>query len=177
MREITADLFDSWVHTALDQPQLMIMGRVTYEALSMISSSGTDEVSAKMNDLPKLVVSSTLQEPLAWNNSRLLQGDLADEISALKRQPGEPLRSIGSITLVKNMMQLGLVDRLRLMVFPLILGSAGREPIFAGYPRTGFELIDTEVLDSRLVLLEYRPASRAGEPIVEEPYHRRRESH
>ncbi len=88
MRELTADLFvtldgfasgadvgpyfgyfgpelDSWVHTALDQPQLIIMGRVTYEALSKISSSGTDEVSAKMNDHPKLVVSSTLQEPLS----------------------------------------------------------------------------------------------------------------
>lgn len=187
MRELTADLFvtldgfasgvdvgpyfgyfgpelDSWVRTALDQPQLILMGRVTYEALSKIPSSGTDDVSAKLNDLPKLVVSSTLQEPLAWNNSRLLEGDLADEISALKRQPGEPLRSIGSITLVKNMMQLGLVDRLRLILFPLTLGSAGREPIFAGYPKTGFELIETKVLDSRLVLLEYRPAGSGGEP-------------
>jgi dihydrofolate reductase len=184
MRELTSDLFvtldgfasgvdvgpyfgyfgpelDSWVQTALDQPQLIIMGRVTYEALSRISSSGTDDVSAKMNDLPKLVFSNTLQEPLAWNNTRLIRGDLANEINSLKRQPGEPLRSIGSITLVKNMMQLGLVDRLRLMVFPLILGSAGREPIYAGYSKTDLELIDTKVLDSKLVLLEYRPSSSA----------------
>jgi riboflavin biosynthesis pyrimidine reductase len=55
------------------------------------------------------------------------------------------------------MLQLGLVDRLRLMVFPVILGTAGREPIYANYPRTGLELIDTKVLDSRLILLEYRP--------------------
>jgi dihydrofolate reductase len=185
MRELTADLFvtldgfasgvdagpyfgyfgpelDRWVQTALDQPQLIIMGRVTYQALSKISASGTDDVSAKLNDLPKLVFSNTLQEPLAWNNTRLLQGDLANEIKSLKQQPGEPLRSIGSITLVKNMMQLGLVDRLRLMVFPLTLGSAGREPIFAGHPKTSFELIDTKVLDSRLDVLEYRPA-RSGD--------------
>ena len=55
------------------------------------------------------------------------------------------------------MMQLGLVDRLRLIVFPVILGVVGREPIYAGYPRTGLELIDTKVLDSRLIILEYRP--------------------
>jgi len=88
----------------------------------------------------------------------LLKGSLADEIMALKRQSGDPLRSIGSISLVKNMIQLGLVDRLRLMVFPLILGSTGREQIYTSYPQTGLELIDTKVLDSRLIVLEYRPA-------------------
>ena len=55
------------------------------------------------------------------------------------------------------MMQLGLVDRLRLMIFPLVLGSAGREPIYPGYPQTGLELVDTKILDSRLVVLEYCP--------------------
>ncbi len=181
MRELTADLFitldgfasgvdegpyfgyfgrelESWVRNALDQPQLIIMGRITYEALAKFSVSDTDEVSARMNDLPKLVFSGTLEGPLAWKNTRLVKGNVADEIGALKQQPGDPLRSIGSITLVKSMIQLGLVDRLRLMVFPLILGSAGREPIYAGYPRTGLELIDTKVLDSRLIVLEYRPA-------------------
>ena len=69
---------------------------------------------------------------------------------------------MGSISLVKSMMQLGLVDRLRLIVFPLILGDAGREPIFAGYPQGSLDLIDTKVLDSRLILLEYRPVSRAA---------------
>jgi len=59
------------------------------------------------------------------------------------------------------MMQQGLVDRLRLMVFPLILSSVGREPIYAGYPQAGLELINTKVLDSRVILLEYRPVRRA----------------
>lgn len=185
MRELTADLFISldgfasgvnqaayfgyfgqnlgdWVRDHLEQPQVMIMGRATYVALAQFSASATDELSVKMSSVPKLVFSSTLKEPLAWKNTRLLKSAVADEIRALKQQPGNPLRSIGSISLVKSMMQLGLVDRLRLMVFPLILGSAGREPIFADYPQRSLELIDTKVLDSRLILLEYRPVIRSA---------------
>jgi riboflavin biosynthesis pyrimidine reductase len=66
---------------------------------------------------------------------------------------------MGSLTLVRSMMELGLVDRLRLVVFPLILGDAGREPFLAGYPKTSLELTETRVLDSRLVVMEYRPTS------------------
>jgi dihydrofolate reductase len=185
MRELTSDLFISldgfasgvdqapyfgyfgqdlgnWVRAHLDQPQVIIMGRATFVALARFSVSATEEVSVKMSSLPKLVFSSTLKEPLAWKNTRLLKGAVADEIRALKQQRGDPLRSIGSISLVKSMVQLGLVDRLRLMVFPLILGSAGREPIYAGHPRASLELIDTKVLDSRLILLEYRPVRRTA---------------
>jgi dihydrofolate reductase len=185
VRELTADLFISldgfasgidqaayfgcygqelgdWVRDHLEQPQLIIMGRVTYVALAQFSASATDELSVRMSAVPKLVFSSTLKEPLAWKNTRLLNGAVADEIKVLKKQRGDPLRSIGSISLVKSMMQLGLVDRLRLIVFPLILGSAGREPIYAGYPQAGLELIDTKVLDSRLIILEYRPVRRTA---------------
>src|SRR5262249_54929788 len=147
-----------WVQDHLEQRQLLIMGRVTYEALARFAPSATDKVNARMTDLPKLVFSSTLEEPLAWKNTRLVKASVADEITALKQQAGDRLRSIGSVSLVKSMMQLGPVDRLRLLIFPLILGSAGREPIYVGYPRTVLELIDTKVLDSRLILLEYRPA-------------------
>jgi dihydrofolate reductase len=146
-----------WVSDQLQRPQLLIMGRVTYEALAQFAPSAADPMSIRMTELPKLVFSSTLKEPLAWKNTRLAKASVADEIRALKRQPGDPLRSIGSVSLVKSMMQLGLVDRLRLMVFPVILGTGGREPIYANYPRAGLELIDTKVLDSRLILAEYRP--------------------
>jgi dihydrofolate reductase len=184
MREFIADLFISldgfasgvneaayfgyfgeelgkWVRDELYQRQLLIMGRVTYEALARFVPAATDEVSVQMTNLPKLVFSHTIEEPLAWKNTRLVKASAADEITALKQQPGDRLRSIGSIRLVKSMMQLGLVDRLRLMVFPLILGDAGRESIYAGYLRTCLELIDSKVLDSRLILLEYRPAPHA----------------
>lgn len=181
MRELTADLFISldgfasgvnegpffgysgeqlgkWVTDHLQRPQLLIMGRVTYEALAQFAPSSADPVSVRMTEVPKLVFSSTLKEPLAWKNARLAKASVPDEIRALKRQPGDPLRSLGSVSLVKSMMQLGLVDRLRLMVFPVILGAAGREAIFADYARTGLELMGTTVLDSRLILIEYRSA-------------------
>ena len=180
MRELIADLFISldgfaagvnqpayfgyfgqelggWVRDHLAEPQAMLMGRVTYETLTRFSASATDDLSRRMAELPKIIFSSTLQEPLVWKNTRVLRGDAAEEIKALKQQPGGPLRTIGSISLVKSLMQQGLVDRLRLMVFPLILGSAGREPIFANYLHTRLDLAQTRVLDSRLVLMEYRP--------------------
>jgi dihydrofolate reductase len=147
-----------WVSDQLQGPQLLIMGRVTYEALAQFAPSAADPMSVRMTELPKLLFSSTLKEPLAWKNAGLAKASVADEIRALQRQPGGPLRSIGSVSLVKSMMQLGLVDRLRLMVFPVILGAVGREPIYANYQRKGLELIDTKVLDSRLILLEYRPS-------------------
>ena len=181
MRELTADIFLSldgfasgvkeaaffgysgedlgkWVSDNLRPPQVLIMGRVTYEAMAQFVPSATDASSVRMTELPKLVFSRTLKEPLGWKNARLARHPVAKEIRAMKEQAGDPLRSIGSISLVKSMLHLGLVDRLKLMVFPVILGSAGREPIFAGYSRTALELIDTKVLNSRLTLLEYRPA-------------------
>lgn len=184
MRQLTADLFISldgfasgvheaayfgysgpdlgdWVRKHLDKRQVILMGRVTYEMLAQFSASATDEVSTRMSALPKMVCSSTLREPLAWKNTRLIKGAIADEIKTVKQQEGDPLRCIGSIRLVKSLVKLGLVDRLRLMVFPLILGENGKEPIYADYPRLPLELVDTTVLDSRLILLEYRPPVRA----------------
>ena len=185
MRELTADLFISldgfasgvdeaayfgyfgsdlgnWVRDNLERDQVILMGRVTYEALARFSASATDEVSTRMSALPKVVCSSTLQEPLVWKNTLLAKGAVADEINALKQQEGDPLRCIGSIRLVKSLMKLGLIDRLRLVIFPLILGDTGKEPIYADYPRLPLKLINTKVLDSRLILLEYRPARRTS---------------
>jgi dihydrofolate reductase len=153
---------ESWVREHLDEPQVLLMGRVTYEALAGFGATATDEVSARMRAIPKLVFSNTIREPLAWSNTRLIRGDVAEAITALKKQGGDPLRSIGSICLVKSLAKLGLIDRLRLMVFPLILGETGREPIYADYPRLPLELVGTKVLDSRLVLVEYRAARRAS---------------
>jgi dihydrofolate reductase len=119
LRELTADLFISldgfasgvnqgayfgyfgknlgdWVRDHLEQPQVIIMGRATYVALAQFSASATDELSVRMSSIPKLVFSSTLNEPLIWKNTRLLKGAVADEIKALKEQPGDPLRSIGT---------------------------------------------------------------------------------
>ena len=149
---------DAWVGDILAEPQVIVMGRVTYQAMAAISISASDEVSARMNALPKAVVSNSLAEPLEWPNTRLVRGDLSTAIGALKRESREQLRTIGSLTLVGSMIRLGLVDLLRVTIFPLTLGNDGREPGFAGFPRAGFDLAGSRVLDSRLVMLDYRPS-------------------
>ena len=180
MRELTADLFISmdgfasglneppffgyfgddlgaWISENLAKPQVLLMGRVTYGALAQFAVGATDELNARMTALPKIVFSTTLHEPLAWKNTRLVKSPMELEIASLKQQTGDPLRSIGSISLVKSMIQSQLIDRLRLMIFPVVLGAAGREPILAGYKKTTFDLIRSTTLDSRLLLLEYKP--------------------
>jgi dihydrofolate reductase len=124
----------------LAAPQLVLMGRHTYLAMAAISRPGSDEIGRRMNELPKAVVSNTLTEPLEWQNTRLVSGDLTAKIRALEEISEVPLRTIGSMALVSSMMQLGLVDVLRITIFPITLGPDGREPIYAGYPRSEFEL-------------------------------------
>lgn len=149
----------TWIEAVVSEPQMLLMGRITYETMSAMSSSATDDASLRMSEQRKVVFSNTLAEPLTWANTRLVRGDLATAIGALKRDSQVPIRTIGSMALVNGMMRHGLVDRLRVLTFPLTLGADGREPIYAGYPRAGFELVRSEVLDSRLVLVEYRPAA------------------
>lgn len=183
MRELTADLFISldgfasgmhepplfgyhgedliaWIRKNLEEPQMLIMGRVTYAALAQFAIASNDELNVRMTALPKVVFSRTLQEPPSWKNTRFVRRSVEEEITTLKHERGEPLRSIGSISLVKNMIRSQLVDRLRLMIFPVVLGKAGREFIYTGYERTSFELMDSRILDSRITLLEYKPCKQ-----------------
>jgi dihydrofolate reductase len=147
----------SWIQMQLDPPQVILMGRNTY--VSLAGFAAADSGSVRMREIPKLVFSNTLNEPLTWNNTGVIGGKLEPQIRVLKQQPGDPIRVFGSLQLVEGLMQLGLVDRLRLMVFPLLLGNAGREPIYGRLPGTALHLVGSKVLDSRLVLLEYELAN------------------
>jgi dihydrofolate reductase len=151
----------AYMRRVLDEPQVMLMGRVTYEEMAGYWSRSSGEQAEAMNRLPKLVVSTTLTEPLAWRNSRLLTGELAEVIAALKSQPGDPIYSVGSIGLVHNLPRLGLVDRLRLVVFPVVYGAAGRRPMFEGIRRLDLDLVEATTLDASVVVLEYRSQPKA----------------
>lgn len=146
---------DEWIDVELDKPQLIVFGRVTYEALAAISSNGSDPGS-RLTESPKAVVSSTLSEPLEWANTRLIAGDAVDVLPAIKRASEVPIRTMGSISMVQNLTSAGLVDRLRLMVFPLTCGGAGGERIFETGGVERWKLEQTTILDRRIVLLEYR---------------------
>lgn len=144
-----------WIDRELAKPQVILMGRVTYEAFAALSRSGENENARRMTDIPKLVFSQTLKEPLSWSNTRLVASDLAEAIRSLKQESGDPLRTVGSPLLVADLLTLGFADRLRLIVFPQVLSTSGRDLIFANLPDIDLDLVDTRVLDSRLVLLEY----------------------
>jgi dihydrofolate reductase len=146
---------DQWIGAELDKPQVIVLGRVTYEALARLSFNGSDQGSRRLTKSPKVVVSSTLSEPLEWENTRLIAGDALATLPALKRDSDVPLRTMGSLSLVHSLASAGLVDRLRLMVFPLTCGSAGREHIFREGRLERWSLDHTKVLDGRVVLLEY----------------------
>lgn len=137
----------------------LLLGRVTYEGFSAAWPERGGEFADKMNEMPKFVVSSTLNE-LQWNNSTLIEGDVAEEVAKLKREDGGPILVTGSCTLVHTLVEHDLVDEYRVMVFPLVLGSGKR--LFPETPeKTVLSLVDTRSFDSGVQVHTYEPAERA----------------
>jgi dihydrofolate reductase len=135
----------------------MLLGRVTYEGFAAAWPSMKDEVgfAEKMNGMAKLVVSSTLAEAI-WSNSSVIDGDLREAVQALKSKDGGDVLVAGSATLVRWLLAEGLIDELRLMVHPIVLGSGKR--LFGELDEpAAFELAQTQLLASGSVILTYRP--------------------
>jgi dihydrofolate reductase len=138
-----------------------LLGRKTYELFAKHWSQITDEndpFATRLNRLPKYVASATLNR-VDWNNSSLLQGDVAEEIATLKSQPGNELQVQGSGTLVRTLMAHDLIDEYRLCFHPVVLGNGER--LFAnGTVPTAFKLIDTKTTSSGIVIHVYQPAGK-----------------
>jgi dihydrofolate reductase len=137
----------------------LLLGRVTYEEFvaSWPLRSG-DPFTDRMNSMPKFVASTTLQEPLEWN-ATLLKGDIADAVRALKEEQGRDLMIYGSGELVKTLMQHGLIDVYRVMLYPLVLGSGERFFREGGNP-TDLMLKGAHATSTGVVVLTYEPAGR-----------------
>ena len=148
-----------WQQYKLDETlaaEALLLGRVTYEGFAGAWPEREGEFADKMNSMPKHVVSATLTD-LDWNNSMLVQGDVADEVAKLKQQDGGDILVAGSRTLVHTLMEHGLVDEYRLMVFPVVLGSGRR--LFPDTPdKTVLKLADTQAFDSGVQVHTYHPA-------------------
>ena len=156
----TPGLLD-WVHGEVAVDHVMLMGATTYREMAEIVATHDDPTFPRMAELPKIVFSRTLQPPLTWANTTIVDEPLETAIPALKAEPGGlPMRTVGSRSLVRSLFHLGLVDRLRIMVFPMVHGAEGQEPLFADLPVLDLELTDTTVVDDRLVLLDYRVGER-----------------
>ncbi len=93
----------------------------------------------------------------------LVRGDAAEAVARLKRE-GVSLTTIGSLSLCRSLLQAGLVDRYRVVIFPVITGATGRERIYDGYPDVGLEMVDHRTFDNRVQLVEYRPTLLDGPP-------------
>jgi dihydrofolate reductase len=145
-----------WIDAEGAVAQVVLMGRRTYQMLADLPDEARDEGWHRMSRLDKVVFSRTLTR-VSWPNTRICGNDLVDEVRELKASSVVPLRTMGSLSVSRQLVDAGLVDRLRLMVFPLLAGPAGREAPFDGIGSADLELADQRTLDGRIVLLEYRP--------------------
>lgn len=141
----------------------LLLGRVTYEGFAKAWPSMKDDAgfADRMNSLPKYVVSRTLQE-VSWNNSRLIKGNVAEEVSRLKQQPGQDILLAGSAALVQTLMQHDLIDEYRLMLHPIVVGS-GKRLFGEGTDRKVLRLVETKTFSSGIVILSYQPAGKGSE--------------
>jgi dihydrofolate reductase len=145
----------------LEEVDTLLFGRVTYEGMASYWPTPAAEqddprVAAKMNTLPKLVVTRTLDRA-DWANTRIVKDDVAAELTRLKQQPGKDIAIFGSSDLVVSLLGMGLVDELRIMVHPVVLG-AGRSLFRTAPERMHLHLVEARPFRSGSVLLTYRPA-------------------
>ncbi len=139
----------------LFEAEVQLLGRVTYEgfAAAWPTMKGTGEFGEKMNSMPKYVVSSTL-EKAEWNNSTVLTGDVAEEVSKLKQDVDGVILVAGSAQLVQTLLEHDLVDELRLMVFPVVLGR-GKRLFGETSDKKRLRLTDSKAVGDGITILTY----------------------
>ena len=149
-----------------DQPEAdytVLMGANTYRLMSGFAADGEPGTDV-LAGMSKIVFSSTLTEPLSWANTRLVTRDAVEAVREMKDDGAESMRTIGSLTLCRSLLNAGLVDRFRVVVFPVITGSTGRERIYDGYPDVALDMVSSRTFDGRIQLLEYVPTVLDGPP-------------
>jgi dihydrofolate reductase len=154
------DLSQKWVLEGLTQAGGFLLGRRTYEIFAAYWPNAPEEeqvVARPLNTLPKYVASTTLTEPLEWQNSTVLQGDVAQAVTALKREDGTDLHVIGSTNLVQTLIEHDLVDEFRVMIDPVTLGGGKRIFRDDGALRP-LRLVDGQVTTTGAFLATYAPA-------------------
>jgi dihydrofolate reductase len=153
----------AWLEHQPEAEYTILMGANTYQLMSGMAAAGEPGMDA-LAGLPKVVFSSTLTEPLAWPNTRLVSHDPVEAVREMKDSGAESMRTIGSLTLCRPLLKAGLVDRFRVVVFPVITGRTGRGRIYDGYPDVSLDMVSSRTFDGRLQLLEYVPAVLTGPP-------------
>ena len=153
----------AWIGEDDGGPHTTLMGATTYRMFHGFLESGEEGVGA-LTDVDKVVFSSTLSDPLAWANSRLVSGDAVEAVRQMKQDGDAELRTIGSLSLCRSLLTAGLVDRFRVVVFPVVNGETGRERFYDGWPDVALETVDHRTFDGRLQMMEYVPTVLDGPP-------------
>jgi dihydrofolate reductase len=153
----------AWLGEAPEREWTILMGATTYRLMSRFAAEGEPGTDV-LAGMSKIVFSSTLSEPLAWANTKLVSADAVEAVREMKATGSNSMRTIGSLALCRSLLNAGLVDRFRVVVFPVITGSTGRERIYDGYPDVALEMIDCRTFDGRIQLLDYVPTILAGPP-------------
>jgi dihydrofolate reductase len=153
-----------WLGEQPEADHTVLMGANTYRVMSGLAAEG-EPGTDPLGPLQKIVFSRTLQEPLAWPNTQLVSLDAAEYLRARKDETGSnSMRTMGSLSLCRSLLKAGLVDRFRVVVFPVITGSSGQERIYDGYPDIALDMINSRTFDGRTQLLEYVPTVLTGPP-------------
>jgi dihydrofolate reductase len=139
------------------------MGANTYRLLSGLATEGEPGTDA-LAGLSKVVFSTTLTKPVSWANTQLVTQDPVETVREMKDKGTKSMRTIGSLTLCRSLLKAGLVDRFRVVVFPVITGSTGQDRIYDGYPDVSLDMVSSGTFDGRLQLLDYVPTVLAGPP-------------
>lgn len=146
------------------QDQVLVYGATTFRAFRDAVVEYDEPYYESLNTLPKIVFSSTLQEPLGWSNSTVVSEDAVSAMARLKHETDKPMRCHGSLALNRSFLAAGLVDYLELMVFPAITGRAGYAALFQDGPEFDLELVESTVLDGRTLKVIYVPHPHEGNP-------------
>jgi dihydrofolate reductase len=149
--------FEAWLKTNNGQPHRKLIGRKTYELLNSLPAEARDEAWRKSIQQTGYLFSRTL-EACEWPGLEIVRDDMMGFVRRLKQDGGPELRVLGSLSIMRQLLEAGLLDLLRLMVCPLILPETGAERIFEGLPDTAFTLSSQRILDGRVLLLDYSPA-------------------
>ena len=139
------------------QEQVIVLGATTFREFRGFVKDYDEPYYDSLNQRQKIVFSRTLEEPLGWENSTVLREDAVTAIERLKRTTDVPMRSHGSVSLNRALLAAGLVDRLEVMVFPVVAGRAGGSALLHGGAELDLELIESTVLDGRTLKLVYAP--------------------
>lgn len=151
-------------------PVTYLLGANTYRLMyGFVGGELPAEEESSVDELtraPKVVFSASLEEPLTWANTTLVRGDAVQAVRAMKEEGSGILSTLGSVSLSRSLLRAGIVDRFRVVMFPVITGATGAERIYDGYPDVALDMIDHRTFDGRTQLVEYRPRVLEGPPLA-----------